>query len=130
LSKRILVVDDEAEIVDLLRDILVSEGFEVDAAFNAESALEFIKASIYDAALLDFNLPDMDAVMLHHRIRQMDEDLARHCVFMSGQVQSEDNLGYYSSYSGGFLSKPFDIRDVLGVIRNLLETGDEPGSLP
>jgi DNA-binding response OmpR family regulator len=121
LSKRILVVDDEAEIVDLLRDILTSEGFEVDAAFNAESALQFVKANIYDAALLDFNLPDMDGVMLHHRIRQMDEDLARHCIFMSGQVQSDDNLGYYSSYSGGFLSKPFDIRDVLGVIRNLLE---------
>jgi DNA-binding response OmpR family regulator len=122
LSKRILVVDDEAEIVDLLRDILASEGFEVDAAFDAESALEYVKANIYDAALLDFNLPDMDGVMLHRAIRQMDEDLARHCIFMSGQVQSDDNLGYYTSYSGGFLSKPFDIRDVLGAIRNLLET--------
>jgi len=122
LSKRILVVDDEAEIVELLRDILTSEGFEVEAAFDAESALRFVKANIYDAALLDFNLPDMDGVMLHRGIRQMDEDLARHCVFMSGQVQSDDNLGYYSSHSGGFLSKPFDIRAVLGVIRSLLET--------
>ncbi|MBZ5637885.1 MAG: response regulator [Acidobacteriia bacterium] len=122
MSKRILVVDDEAEIVELLRDILTSEGFEVDAAFDAESALEFIKANIYDAAMLDFNLPDMDGVMLHHRIRQMDEDLARHCIFMSGLVQSDDNLGYYTSYSGGFLSKPFDIRDVLGAIRGLIES--------
>ncbi len=122
MSKRILVVDDEAEIVELLRDVLTSEGFEVDAAFDAESALRFVMANIYDAALLDFNLPDMDGVMLHHRIRQMDGDLARHCIFMSGQVQSDDNLGYYSSYSGGFLSKPFDIRDVLSVVRGLLES--------
>jgi DNA-binding response OmpR family regulator len=122
LSKRILVVDDEAEIVDLLKDILTSEGFEVDAAFNAVSALECVKANIYDAALLDFNLPDMDGVMLHHQIRQMDEELALHCVFMSGLVQSDVNLDYYSSFSGGFLSKPFDIREVLGVIRNLIET--------
>ncbi len=121
MSKRILVVDDEAEIVELLRDVLTSEGFDVDAAFDAESALRFVKANIYDAALLDFNLPDMDGVMLHHRIRQMDADLARHCIFMSGQVQSDDNLGYYSSYSGGFLSKPFDIRDVLRAVRGLLE---------
>jgi DNA-binding response OmpR family regulator len=64
----------------------------------------------------------MDGVMLHRQIRQMDEDLARHCIFMSGQVQSDDNMGYYSSYSGGFLSKPFDIRDVLSVIRNLLDS--------
>ncbi len=121
MSKRILVVDDEAEIVELLRDVLTSEGFDVDAAFDAESALRFVKANIYDAALLDFNLPDMDGVMLHHRIRRMDADLARHCIFMSGQVQSDDNLGYYSSYSGGFLSKPFDIRDVLRAVRGLLE---------
>jgi DNA-binding response OmpR family regulator len=121
LSKRILVVDDEIEIVDLLRDILTSEGFEVDAAATAESALEFIKANIYDGALLDFNLPDMDGVMLHHRIRQMDEELARHCIFMSGLVQSDSNLGYYSSQSGGFLSKPFDIRDVLSAVRGILE---------
>lgn len=121
MSKRILVVDDETEIVELLRDILTSEGFDVDAASTADSALEFIKANIYDGALLDFNLPDMDGVMLHHRIRQMDEDLARHCLFMSGLVQSDSNLGYYSNQSAGFLSKPFDIRDVLSAVRSLLE---------
>src|SRR5512136_1546913 len=109
-SRRILVVDDEADIVDLLRDVLVSEGFEVDAASNAENALGLIRANIYDAALLDFNLPDMDGVMLHRQIRQMDEELAMRCIFMSGLVQSDSNLGYYASFSGGFLSKPFDIR--------------------
>ena len=123
VGKRILVVDDESDIVDLLRDVLTSEGFEVDSAFDAASALQYIRANIYDAALLDFNLPDMDGVMLHHQIRQMDEELAARCVFMSGLVQSDDNLGYYSSQSGGFLSKPFDIRDVLGVVRGLLEEG-------
>ena len=124
VGKRILVVDDETEIVDLLRDVLTSEGYEVDSAFDAASALRFIRASIYDAALLDFNLPDMDGVMLHHQIRQMDPELAGRSVFMSGLVQSDNNLGYYSSHSGGFLSKPFDIRDVLGVVRGLLEEGE------
>jgi DNA-binding response OmpR family regulator len=124
VGKRILVVDDETDIVDLLRDVLTSEGYEVDSAFDAASALQFIRANIYDAALLDFNLPDMDGVMLHHQIRQMDPELAGRCVFMSGLVQSDNNLGYYSSYSGGFLSKPFDIRDVLGVVRGLLEEGE------
>ncbi len=119
-SKRILVVDDETPILDLLIDVLTAEGFTVDAAPTAQEALELIRQNIYDAALLDFNLPDMDGVMLHRQIRQMDEELASHTVFMSGLVQSDANLGYYQTQSGGFLSKPFTVADVLKAVNDLL----------
>jgi DNA-binding response OmpR family regulator len=119
-GERILVVDDEAEIVELLRDVLNAEGYVVDAAPDAASALKLIRENIYDVALLDFNLPDMDGVMLHHQIRQMDAELASRSVFMSGLLQSDGNLGYYMSQSGGFLAKPFDIRDVLRQVRAVL----------
>jgi DNA-binding response OmpR family regulator len=119
-GERILVVDDEAEIVELLRDVLTADGFVVDAAPDAESALKLIRENIYDAALLDFNLPDMDGVMLHRQIRQMDEELAAHAIFMSGLLQSDMNLGYYMTESGGFLAKPFDVADVLTQIRQVL----------
>jgi DNA-binding response OmpR family regulator len=122
-GERILVVDDEADIVELLRDILTAEGYVVDAAPTAEGALQLIRENIYDAALLDFNLPDLDGVMLHRQIRQMDAELAARAIFMSGLLQSDANLGYYMSQSGGFLAKPFDIREVLSQIRAVL--GDE-----
>ncbi|HZN55114.1 MAG TPA: response regulator [Candidatus Polarisedimenticolaceae bacterium] len=122
-GERILVVDDEPEIVELLRDVLTAEGYTVDAAPDAAAALALIRETIYDAALLDFNLPDMDGVMLHRQIRQMDSELAARAIFMSGLMQSDANLGYYMSQSGGFLAKPFDIRDVLAQVRALL--GDE-----
>jgi DNA-binding response OmpR family regulator len=112
-GERILVVDDEADIVELLRDVLEADGYVVDAALDAGSALQLIRENIYDLALIDFNLPDMDGVMLHHQIRQMDAELAASTIFMSGLLQSEDNLGYYMSHSGGFLAKPFDIAEVL-----------------
>jgi len=122
-GERILVVDDEAEIVELLRDVLVAEGYVVDAAGDAAASLQLIRENIYDMALLDFNLPDMNGVMLHHQIRQMDAELASRTIFMSGLLQSDGNLGYYMSQSGGFLAKPFDIRDVLRQVRTVL--GDE-----
>jgi len=122
-GERILIVDDEADIVELLRDILTAEGYVVDAAPTAEGALQLIRENIYDAALLDFNLPDLDGVMLHRQIRQMDAELAARAIFMSGLLQSDANLGYYMSQSGGFLAKPFDIREVLSQIRAVL--GDE-----
>ena len=119
-GERILVVDDEADIVELLRDVLVAEGYVVDAAPDAAASLQLIRDNIYDLALLDFNLPDMDGVMLHHQIRQMDAELASRTIFMSGLLQSDGNLGYYMSQSGGFLAKPFDIRDVLRQVRAVL----------
>jgi DNA-binding response OmpR family regulator len=122
-AERILVVDDEVEITSLLTDVLAAEGFAVDAAADAESALRLIRENIYDVALVDFNLPDMDGVMLHHQIRQMDGELAAHTIFMSGLLQSEGHLGYYMSHSAGFLAKPFDIREVLQQVRALV--GDE-----
>ena len=122
-GERILVVDDEAEIVELLRDVLGAEGYVVDTAQEAAAAIQLIRENIYDVALLDFNLPDMNGVMLHHKILQMDPELASSTIFMSGLIQSDENLGYYMSQSGGFLAKPFDIRDVLRQVLAVL--GDE-----
>ena len=126
-GERILVVDDEAPIVELLQEILTGEGYVVDAAADAQSALELIRTNIYDAALLDFNLPDMDGVMLHRQIRQMDAELAGKTIFMSGLLQSDTNLDYYMSFSGGFLSKPFEIQDVFSALRSMLGSGTGEG---
>ena len=117
---RILLVDDEKDIVEMLADILSNHGFEADRAHSAEEALERIRETIYDAAILDFNLPDMDGVMLHRQIRQMDTELAGNTLFMSGMVQSDQNLGYYAAQSAGFLSKPFRVDQVLEALIGVL----------
>jgi len=113
MPKRILVVDDEPEIVDLLKEFLETHGFVVDSAPDASGAIDRVRDNIYDAAILDFNLPDMDGVMLHRQIRQMDGELAQRTLFTSGLVQSEHALGYYATHGMGFLSKPFDMQEVL-----------------
>ena len=118
--KRILVVDDEKDIVEMLSEVLSMHGFEVDAAPDAQGALDRIRETIYDAAILDFNLPDMDGVMLHRQIRQMDAELAGKTLFMSGMVQSDTNLGYYAAQSAGFVSKPFEVDQVLAALRSML----------
>lgn len=116
MAIRVLIVDDEPDIVDLLSEILVSSGFEVASALDAQGALEQIKAQIFDAAIVDFNLPDMNGVMLHRQIRQMDEELAQKTLFTSGQMQTDQALDYYMVYGGGFLSKPFEVEQVLSAL--------------
>jgi len=124
-SKRVLIVDDEHAIVDLLRDILATEGVDVDAAYDATQALELIRENIYDAAFLDFNLPDMNAIMLHRQIRQVDEELADHTLFTSGMTQTESDLDYYDSFGQGFLPKPFEIQQVLTALQELWTPPEE-----
>ena len=119
--QRILVVDDERDIVEMLAEILSTYGFEVDSASSAQAALQRIRETIYDAAILDFNLPDMDGVMLHRQIRQMDGELAAKTLFMSGMVQSDQNLGYYATQSAGFVSKPFQVNQVLEALATVLK---------
>ncbi len=120
--RKVLVVDDEPEIVALLRDILEGRGFEVDSAPDARSALERIRESIYDLAVLDFNLPDMNGIMLHRQIRQMDPELAQRTIFMSGYVQAEGHSEYYATHGGPFLSKPFEVDDVLRAVETVLRS--------
>lgn len=118
--KRILVVDDEADILDLLRDLLEGEGYEVDCAPDAARALALVRDRIYDVAIVDFNLPDMDGVMLHRKMREMDGELAEKTVFVSGLVQTEENLGYYANATGGFLAKPFRLDQVLEIVDRMV----------
>lgn len=116
---RILVVDDEAGVRDLLRDALQREGYEVDCAGDAATALGLVRENIYAAALVDFDLPDMDGVMLHRRVREMDPELASATLFMSGLVQRDEHMEYYSHASGGFFAKPFDVLQVVAEVRRL-----------
>jgi DNA-binding response OmpR family regulator len=124
-NKRILVVDDEQDIRDLLENLLVAEGFDVDTAKDAHSALVSIRNQIYDVALLDFNLPDMDGVMLHRQIRQIDEELAGRSIFMSGLVQDDSSMDYYASFGGAFVAKPFDISQVIEAIETVLKPSQD-----
>ena len=112
-QQRILVVDDESSILELLRDALTEAGYAVDAAENAQAALALVQDNLYDVAILDFALPDMNGVMLHHELRRVDAELAERTLFISGLTQSDDDLDYFSSLASGFLPKPFEVADVL-----------------
>ena len=119
MSQRILVVDDELPVVALLREGLAPAGFEVEGAHSAAEALELVRERLFDAAIIDFMLPDLNGVMLHSRIRQFDPELALHTLFISGHSQTEDDLSYYSAV-GGFIEKPFDLSEVVAAIRSLI----------
>ena len=111
-----LVVDDEPHIVELLKECLEEEGYEVDGAATASQALDLIRRTSYDFMILDIMLPDMDGIMAHERIRALDPDLARKTIFVSGWVKSPEIREYLTSI-GSFLPKPFSIDELVGIAR-------------
>ncbi len=119
-TTRILVVDDEESVRDLLRDALVETGWAVDTAGTGAEALQQIRDNLYDAAVLDFALPDTNGVMLHRKIREMDPELAQRTLFISGVAQSDQRLDYFGADGIGFVSKPFDVWEVVSRLQKIV----------
>lgn len=117
-TKRILVVDDEAEVRDLVIEAGASQGWIVDGAESAASALDCIRDHLYDGAILDFQLPDMDGIELHSAIRRVDAELAARTLFVSGVANEADKARL--SKGGGFLPKPFNIKDLVREMKRLI----------
>ncbi len=121
-TRRILVVEDEPDIADLLGSVLKAAGYEVDTAPGADAALNLVRNATYQAAIVDFHLPDMDGLSLHNEIRRLDEQLSSNTLFTSGLLQTDQNLDYYRAFGCGFLCKPFRTDEVLDAINALWET--------
>ncbi len=119
VGKRILIVDDDLQVLNVLRKTLATAGYEVDTALNAARALKLTWINIYAAALVDCNLPDMNGMMLHGEICKIEPELARRTVFMSGLVLPQSYRSYYDSEGAGFLSKPLDVGAVVVLLSAL-----------
>ena len=120
-DKRVLIVDDEQPVRELCGDAIRSAGWQVDTAAKSAEALELIKDQLYDAAVVDFTLPDMDGVRLHSEIRRVDAELADRTLFMSGDYQAQERLDYFATDGCGFLPKPFRVQDLVDRVRDLLD---------
>ena len=89
MSMKILVVDDEKEIADLVEIYLCNEGFEVRKFYCAEGVLDCIRTEQIDLAILDVMLPDMDGFELLRRIR---ENYFFPIIMLTAKIQDMDKL--------------------------------------
>jgi CheY-like chemotaxis protein len=81
-SQRILIVDDDPNVCEVLSKILSLRGYEVDSVYDGPTALELIQHRDYGLALIDYRMPGMDGVELYRRIRELRPSLAG--VFVTG----------------------------------------------
>lgn len=119
--KRILAVEDDPNIMHLIVDTLEGAGYAVTRAQRPSEALGHVRGAQFDAAVVDFVLPESDGVELHRAFRQVDRRLAENTLFISGHLQSKENLDYFLTEGAGYLPKPFRVEDLVESIERIFE---------
>ena len=116
---RILVVDDEPEIMQLVAHGLGGDLMMVDQAENGETALEKIAASSYDCILLDLKMPGISGEEVYERTLSRDPGVASRIVFMTGDTARPETASFLSGVSNTILNKPFTLDEVREMVSSV-----------
>lgn len=117
---KILVIDDEANIVRLVRDYLEQAGYRVLTAANAETGLHILRRETPDLLVLDLGLPDRDGWDLTRLVRS-DRQLANIPIIMlTARVDENDRIIGLELGADDYITKPFNPREVVARVRAVL----------
>jgi DNA-binding NtrC family response regulator len=115
---RILIIDDEAPIRRVLRDILENESYQVDDAATGMDALQLIKEQDFDAIFCDIKMPEMDGIETLEGIRQVSDTPV---IMLSGHGTIETAVEAIKKGAFDFIPKPPDLNRLLITLRNALD---------
>ena len=119
-KKRILCIEDEADMIDLTRLVLEREGYEVLGAVGGAKGLELIRQEKVDLVLLDLMMPDIDGWEVYRQMKA-DKELAEiPVIVVTARAQSIDKvLGLQVAKVDDYITKPFGPTELLESIRRI-----------
>lgn len=124
---RILVIEDEKELCDSIKEGLILDGYEVDACYNGLDGEEMATIEPYDLILLDLTLPDMDGMEILKSVRSQNALVP--ILILSARVQTEDKVEGLDRGANDYLTKPFDFSELEARIRSLTRRKFEQKSI-
>lgn len=127
-TQTILIVDDEPVLRDLLEDNLTNEGFQVETADCARTALERVRERRYQLVILDLALPDMNGILLCQKIQQNHPELKGKIIFITGIGLDESTSYHLRDLAGAYLAKPFELNSLNRTVRKLLTADRAPAA--
>jgi two-component system NtrC family sensor kinase len=120
-SARLLVVDDEPEIAELLGEMLGSAGYEVMTAESGAVALAMLAEARFDAIVSDLHMPDLDGAGLWREVKRTQPTLARRMLFVTGDTLSPTARQFLDEARCDRLNKPFAKAELLARVTALLQ---------
>ena len=120
MAYKLLIVDDDKMLLDMFKEILTHEGYEVVVASDGEEALAKVKETNPDVILLDLVLPKMNGFEVLKEIRQKYKDKWRPVIILSGQGDLESIKKGYDLEADHYLTKPCPLENLLHGIRTMI----------
>jgi two-component system cell cycle sensor histidine kinase/response regulator CckA len=117
----VLVVEDEAALGAAVAEALGDAGFSVDRANDGIEALERLRDRQYDLIVCDLKMPRLDGTSFYRELESIDPAMARKVLFVTGDVAGTDAERFLEETSCRWLAKPFRLKDLLRVSREMLE---------
>lgn len=119
-SPKILVVDDDKNLLELLKLRLESENYEVIAVLNEEDAVKETKKQVFDLSIIDLQLPNTDGISLMDEVHSINPEIPVIILTAYGSIESAVEAMKKGAYN--YLTKPFDPRELLLQIKNALRS--------
>jgi CheY-like chemotaxis protein len=123
--RRILVVDDEDNLRDVLVEVLRRDGHEVDSAIDGAEGLRRADGQRYDLVITDLRMPGLEGPELYRAVRARYPDDPPRVIFMSANTGIEEYAAFLASTGEPALEKPFNLADMRQVVLQVL--AQKPG---
>lgn len=123
---RILIVDDEPELLQQLNRVFSAQKYDTDTARDGEMALDKIFANPYDLIILDIMLPKLDGLGVLQELRQ--EKIKTPVLMLTAKGEINDKIAGLDQGADDYLAKPFSVAELLARARALLRRGTEHGT--
>ncbi|MDD2702544.1 MAG: response regulator [Candidatus Omnitrophica bacterium] len=121
MAYKLLVVDDERDIVEVLQDKLTREGFEVVTASDGKMALVRLENDNPDIVLLDLVMPEMNGFEVLREVRTKYREKWRPVIIISSKNEFESVAGCYDLEADLYLTKPCSFYDILAGIKKMTD---------
>ncbi|MBI4270439.1 MAG: response regulator [Candidatus Rokubacteria bacterium] len=120
-GRRVLVVDDEPDIVRLFVDVLVADGHWVETASDGIEALENLDRSEYDLILCDLRMPKLDGAGFYRELARRRPELLRRIAFITGDTLTPESTRFLEQVGVPMLTKPLTLDDIHRVTQQVLQ---------
>lgn len=119
----IVYIEDEQEMIDLVRLILVRKGFDVIGVCGGIEGLKIIENKVPDLVLLDLMLPDIDGWDVYHRMKADEKMRLIPVIVVTAKAQSIDRvLGLHIARVDDYIAKPFTPKELIKRVQKVMQT--------
>jgi two-component system NtrC family sensor kinase len=128
-GNRILVIDDEENILELIKEALAVYGYKVETASDGETAIRAINKDSYDLIICDWKIPGLSGQIIYERLREMNPQALERFFFITGDILGENAEKFLRLEKKICLFKPFSIEQFRTTVQEVLHSSSDRSNL-